>query len=288
MKIILFLLLFLSGLVNAEKNSFKNLNGEILEDTLIRYNWETQEATFDKSGNIPLSIFSTKDQEYILQYNQINGFKSSFRFKVDLEKKRWGRMKYEQSRTPYYMDVFKNKFDSNYKHQVILAEDYEEYSSISLDAQGYNLIIKNQNLFPINNIIIESKIIYEKQIYDNAHGIYLGDQNNFSDIISTNIVNYHKEEIVSLIPGEDLIIFSPCAVISRHSLDREIIIDESIFPTQEDIIKGFGNWDEHSREKRDRLEGIWFRIGIPDISGDMIWRHKSYPDELSENLWDDF
>ena len=288
MKVILFFIIFISLLVNADKNAFTNLNGKILIDDLIRFKYESQEAIFENSGNIPLEVFSDDDKKYILKYNEVDGFLSSFRFKINLEKKRWGRIKYEHSRTPFYMDVFKNKYDTIYKHKVLLADDYEEYNSISLDAQGYSLYIKNQNLFPINNIIIESKIIFEKEIYKNASGIYFGENDNFSDVISTNLVNYYKEEILSLIPGEDITIYSPCAVLTRHSLDREIIIDESIFPTQEDIIEGFGNWDEHSREKRDRLLGVYFRIGISNNNGNIIWRNESYPKELSESEWDNY
>ena len=44
-------------------------------------------ATFERSGKIPLETFSDSDKEYILKWNETKGFLSSFRFKISLEKK---------------------------------------------------------------------------------------------------------------------------------------------------------------------------------------------------------
>ena len=58
----------------SEKKYFSNTSGEILDDLLIGFNYETKDATFERSGKIPLETFSDSDQEYILKWNETKGF----------------------------------------------------------------------------------------------------------------------------------------------------------------------------------------------------------------------
>ena len=272
----------------SEKKYFSNTSGEILDDLLIGFNYETKDATFERSGKIPLETFSDSDKEYILKWNETKGFLSSFRFKILLEKKRWDRTKSERSRTPFYMDVFEEPFDEHLKHKVTLADDYEEYNSISLETHGFEINLKNQNLHKINGIIVESKIIYEKQRYETSNSLFNSEKNQFEQIISSTISNLKRDEIPSLIPGEDITLYSAAAVLARQILNRDIIIDQNLFPTQEGVLKGFGNWEEHNRERRDKLIGVWFRVGITNENNQLVWRNKASPESLMDQSWDSY
>ena len=100
----LLLLIFItSQLINtttAIERVFSNRNGETLSDTIIKFDFDKQEVLFEKNGRIPLEVFHEIDQAYILQWNQQNGFASTMRFKIQIERDRWARMKQEQTRTP--------------------------------------------------------------------------------------------------------------------------------------------------------------------------------------------
>ena len=70
----------------SEKEQYTNTKGDLLEDKLIGYNYETKEAIFERS-KIPISTFSLNDQKYINQWNKTKGFLSTFRFKILMEKR---------------------------------------------------------------------------------------------------------------------------------------------------------------------------------------------------------
>ena len=286
-KIILLIYLLLFSSV-AEKKYFSNTTGEVLDDLLTGFNYETQEAIFERSGKIPLETFSDSDKKYILKWNETSGFLSSFRFKILLEKKRWDRTKSERSRTPFYMDVFEEPFDEHLKHKVTLADDYEEYNSISLETHGFEINLRNQNLYKINDIIVESKIIFEKQRYKISDSLFNSDKKQFEEIESSIISNLQRDEIPSLMPGEDITLYSAAAILARQKLNRDIIIDQNLFPTQQGILNGFGNWEEHNRERRDKLIGVWFRIGITNENNNLIWRNKASPESLLDKPWDSY
>ena len=286
-KILLFICMISFSSI-SEKGQYTNTKGDLLEDKLIGYNYETKEAIFERSGKIPISTFSLNDQKYINQWNKTKGFLSTFRFKILMEKKRWNRTKNERSRSPFYMDVFEEPFDEHLKHKVTIADDYEEYNSISLETHGYEINIKNQNLFTIDNIVAQSKIIYEKQKYDISNSLFNSENSKFDQISSKIISNTQIDHIPSLVPGENITLYSAAAVLARQILNRDIIIDQNLFPTQEGILDGFGNWEEHNRERRDKLIGIWFRIGITNENNLIVWRNKAIPESLMDQPWENY
>ena len=72
----------------ATERLFANRNGETLSDTIIKFDFDKQEVLFEQSGRIPLDVFSEEDQAYILQWNQQNGFASTMRFKIEIDRER--------------------------------------------------------------------------------------------------------------------------------------------------------------------------------------------------------
>lgn len=287
MKNIFLLIIIPFFLAEANKNNFTNRDGKILKDKLLKFNYEKKEAVFEKSGSIPIEYFSDDDQSYILQWNQVKGLQSNFKFKTSIEKKRWSQMKHQQGRTPFYMSALSIPEINHIHHDIIFADDYEEFSSILLEAYGYVLKIRNQNTFSLKNLIIESKIIYKKEKYKLHDSIYLNSDRSFNEITSTNYCHYIKENISLLEPGEEIILYSPSAIIAKQVLDRSLVVDNSFEELNSDLsTKDFNTWEDHSRERKDELIGVRFRIGINGTEDKIVWRNISMPDKLSEMEWD--
>jgi hypothetical protein len=276
--------------VASEPHIFTNKDGNTLEDTIIKYDLEKEEVLLESSGRLPLNIFSEEDQRYILQWNQINGFLSTMRCKLSLDRDRWARMKQEQNRTPVYIEADRRPHFGSIIHQTTPLEEYEEYSSIELDAVGFSLKVRNQNFFPLENIIVQSKVLYEETLFQTSDSFYESESDLFDEVITKQRVRFREEPISVLIPLEEITVHSATAIITEQKLDRTIITtsEEEEDDDGSSSIDDFGDWSDHNRDREDNFIGVWFRIGIQDHDGQLTWRHVSYPDDLFEELiWDE-
>lgn len=274
----------------AEPHIFTNKDGNTLEDTIVKYDLEKEEVLLENNGRIPLNIFSEEDQRYILKWNQINGFLSTMRFKIALDRDRWARMKQEQNRTPVYIALDRRPHFDTIIHQSTPLEEYEEYSTIELDAVGFSLKLRNQNFFPLENITVQSKVMYEESFFQTSDSFFESESDLFDEVITEQRVRFREESISVLIPLEEITVHSSTAIITEQKLDRTIITtsEEEEDDGGSSSIDGFGDWSDHNRDREDNFIGVWFRIGIPNHDGQLTWRHISYPDDLFEELiWDD-
>ncbi len=277
------------------KENFRHASKGILRDTLKGYNYQKREALFEKSGRIPLKTFSEEDQAYILHWNQLTGFTSTFRFKLEMKKKRWARMKHEQNRTPFYMDVFLIPKKSTPHHEVVEAEDYEEASACYLEAEGFELTLRNQNLFPLEQIVVESSIFYEQRSYLMGDSLFLGEENDFDETTVTNRIRRRSETIPLILPREEVVVYSAAAILADQQLERNVIVSGSgsgeeseEWNESEETVEGFGDWSDHNRRRRDKLIGVWFRVGVQNMDGEMVWREVSHPASLPDQVsWED-
>ena len=238
----------------------------------------------EKNGKAPLNKFSDKDQAYILQWNQKNGFESTMRFKMEIQRERWSQIKHDQSKTPVFVDIYRLPHLDTLNHNITYLNDYESYSSIDLEAVGFNLKLRNQNFFPIKNITVESKIISEKQKYITSDSIFEIKDDLFSDVTTLRKVHSRKESISVVIPLEEINCYSASAILSEHKIDRSNISIDNI----ETSISGLSDLENHYRQRSDKLIGVWFRVGIPSPNGDFFWRNVSIPEKLCKELkWDE-
>ncbi len=53
----------------------------------------------------------------------IEGFKSTMRFKMSIDKGNWARMKHEQTITPYFMDAIQIPGKKTPNHYIIIFRD---------------------------------------------------------------------------------------------------------------------------------------------------------------------
>ena len=286
------LLIFIASLLihtsNATERLFANRNGETLSDTIIKFDFDKQEVLFEKNGRIPLEVFHENDQAYILQWNQQNGFASTLRFKIQIKRDRWARMKQEQTRTPAYVEAARIPHFDTLLHNTALLETYEAYSAISLEALGFSLHMRNQNFFPLENIRVDSKIIYEEQSYLTSDSMYASAQDLFDQLQTEQRIRTRSEEIAILVPLEEIQLHSAAAILSEHTLDRSNLASSSEEDEDTSAIDGLGDWSDHNRDRKDAFVGVWFRIGIPSPDGDYYWRHVSIPDDFHEtHIWDE-
>ena len=206
-----------------ETHTFSNAEGETLVDSIQKYDYEEALVTLEKKGRVPLDTFSEADQAYIRLWNQIEGFKSTMRFKLDVQKSTWAKMKHEQTITPYFMDIIQIPGKKTPNHHIIIAEDYEEYNAVYLEAEGYSITLRNQNFFPIENVVVESKIYYEQELYVTPDSLYLSTGNNYYSTVTTNQVRFLSETIPIIIPLEEVVINSKCAIIVDHQVERNAL-----------------------------------------------------------------
>ncbi|MDF7806725.1 hypothetical protein P4E94_04690 [Pontiellaceae bacterium B12219] len=262
--------------------TFSNAEGKTISDRIVKYDFEEKEVTLEKAGKHPIDSFSEADQAYILHWNQIQGFKSSMRFKTEIKKGSWARMKYEQNITPYYMDAIGIPGKKTPNHHIIMVDGYKEYNAIYLEAEGYELKIRNQNIFPLENLIVESKIFYEQERYILPDDFYYSDDRDYDETVLTNKVRYSSETIPVIIPREDVFIQSECAVVVDQQIERSALPNRSSSgETDTDAtIEGFGEWGDHGRRRKGRVHGVWFRIGMKDPDGNMVWREDTAPSSL--------
>jgi hypothetical protein len=197
---------------------FSNAEGKTLEDRIVKYEYEEKMVVLEKSGRVPLETFSAADQEYILHWNQVEGFKSTMRFKMSVNKGNWASMKHEQTVTPYYMDAIQIPGKKTPNHHVVMIEDYEEYDAVYLEAEGYEITLRNQNFFPIENIVVESKVFFEQELYTTPDSLFLASESEYTDTQTTNKVRFLSETIPIIVPREDVVMQSECAIIIDHQV----------------------------------------------------------------------
>ena len=246
-----------------------------------------QPETFTLYSWISVDSFSAADQAHILHWNQVNGFLSSMRFKMEVAKSNWARMKFEQNITPFYMDAIQIPGKRTPNHNVIMLEDYEEYTAIYMEAEGYEIKLRNQNFFPIENITIESRIFYEQEEYALNDSVFMSGENEFTDTLVTNKVRFLSETLPVIIQHEEVVLYSESAIITDHQIERTLIVstsgndddDEEMDDSTPDV-EGFGDWDDHGRRKKGKVNGVWFRVGIKGLDGEMVWRDIASPTSL--------
>jgi hypothetical protein len=289
------LLLATPGIAQDELRTFSNAEGKKLEDRIVKYDFEEKTVVLEESGRVPLDTFSEADQAYILHWNQVEGFKSTMRFKMAVKKSNWARMKYEQTITPFFMDAIQIPGKKTPNHHVIMVDDYEEYTAVYLEAEGYEITLRNQNFFPIENLVVESKIYYEQENYITSDSLFASTESEYYDTETTNKVRFLSETVPIIIPREEVVLHSECATIADQQIDRNSLIstsegeedEESEEEETEEVIEGFGDWDDHSRRRKGKVTGVWFRIGIKDTNGEMAWREITEPSSLAKKVsWD--
>jgi hypothetical protein len=196
MKIIplhLIALIFFAGIAQAQKiRTFSNTDGQTLRDKVVNYDHEKHIVTLDRSGRIPLATFSKADQDYILKWNMAKGFQSKPHFKIGIERSNWGQMKTEKTITPSLMDTLQVPGKETPTHTVVMVDEYEEYTALSLEAEGYTITLRNQNLFPIKNIVVESKIYFEQEQFVIPDDFFSSMENEYTDTATTNKVKFYS------------------------------------------------------------------------------------------------
>lgn len=284
----------ISASAETEPRKFANKEGKTLTDRIVNYDSDEKIVTFEDNGKIPLDTFSEADQNYILHWNQVEGFNSTMRFKFEINKNSWARMKHEQNVTPYYIDAIQIPGKRSPNHHVVELEEYEEYNAVYLEAEGFEIKIRNQNFFPIENITVESKIFYEQEHYILADSMFLSSENEYYDTVTTNRFRFLSETVPIIIPREDVLLNSEAAIIVDHQVERNSLAsttdeegEELDDPGGESDVDGFGEWDDHGRRRKGRVLGVWFRVGIKGLDGEMIWRNISSPSSLQDK-WDSF
>jgi len=279
---------------------FSNNAGKTLKDRIVKYDFENKTVQLEKNGRVPLNTFSKADQAYILHWNQVEGFKSTMRFKIDVEKKNWGRMKHEQNVTPYFMDAIQIPGKQTPNHYVLMIEDYEEYNAVYLEAEGFQITLKNQNFFPIENLVVESKVFYEQENYIIGDSLFLSDESSYTDTVTTNKVKFLSETVPIIVPREEVTVDSEAAIIVDHQVSRNSLVsvteeenedgdgdDGSEEDEAAETVDGFGQWDDHARRRKGKIDGVWFRVGIEDPEGNMVWREIASPSSISKSYtWD--
>ncbi len=285
-------MLTLNGLAQ-EMHTFSNADGETLEDRIIKFDYEENLVTLEENGHVPLDTFSEADQAYILHWNQVAGFRSTMRFKMSIDKDNWARMKHEQTITPYFLDAIQIPGKKTPNHYIIIAEDYEEYNAVYLEAEGYALTMRNQNFFPLENLVVESKIYFEQEEYIITDSLFVSSESEYYDTVTTNKVRFLSETVPIIIPQESVTMNSECAIIVDHQIERNSLITTSEGEEDDDgeeteeTFEGFGDWDDHGRRRKGKVTGVWFRIGIKDTDGSMLWRDITSPSSLVDKLsWD--
>ncbi|MEA2067916.1 MAG: hypothetical protein U9P12_01835 [Verrucomicrobiota bacterium] len=285
------LLLAVPAIAQDEMHTFSNAEGKNLEDRIVKYDFDEKMVTLEENGLVPLDTFSQADQDYILLWNQVKGFKSTMRFKMEVKKGNWAQMKHEQTITPYFMDAIQIPGKKTPNHHVGMLEEYEEYNAVYLEAKGYAITLRNQNFFPIENLVVESKIYYEQENYITPDSLFLTIESEYYETETTNKVKFLSETVPIIIPREEVVLHSECATIIDHQVDRTSLAttsegedeDEDSTETTED----FGDWDDHGRRRKGRVNGVWFRIGIKDTNGEMVWREITEPTSIAKKVsWD--
>ncbi|VGO19780.1 hypothetical protein [Pontiella sulfatireligans] len=284
-----------SALAEDELHTFSNSEGKTLQDRILKYDFKEHIVLLEEKGRVPLDTFSEADQEYILLWNQLNGFLSTMRFKTTLNKSRWASLKHEQNITPYFMDVVQLPGKQTPTHNLVMIEDYEEYNALYLEGEGFEIVLRNQNQFPIENIVVESKLFYEQEYYVIPDNLFNSENNEYTDTVTTNKVRFLSETVPVLIPLEEVVLYSECAPIVDHQIDRTSLVSETESESESDDeeeettteIEGFGEWSDHGRRRKGRTTGVWVRIGIKGPEGEMVWRETTNPSTLSDKVsWD--
>ncbi|VGO15355.1 hypothetical protein PDESU_03938 [Pontiella desulfatans] len=281
---------------DAGQHTFSK-DGNTITDKILKYDSEEEQVTLENNGRHPLKTFSPADQEYIIHWNQVAGFMSTMRFKMDIAKSNWARMKHEQTITPFYMDAIQIPGKKTPNHRVIMVDDYEEYNVIYMEAEGYSITLRNQNFFPIENLTVESKVYYEQENYTTPDSLFVSSESSYTDTVETNKVRFLSESIPIIVPREEVTMHSECAIIVDHQVDRNALVTTSEDEDEEDdesddseedeedaeeTIEGFGDWDNHGRRRKGKVIGVWFRIGIKGLDGEMIWREAIEPTSLTK------
>jgi uncharacterized membrane protein YgcG len=308
---VLLIVFLLSTLAYAQEiRTFTTADGQTFEDALKRFDYDNRIVELEERGKAPLDSFDPADQKFILKWNMVRGFQSKMRFKTELDRKTWARLKHEQTVTPYWMDALQTEGKEIPDHLVAMIEDYEEYTAIYLEAEGYSLTMANHNLFPLENIVVESKVFYEQEYYILPDDFFSSMDNDYRDTVTTNKVRFRVEKIPVMIPHERVILHSESAILLDHQIDRSSLEtaeeeegDDS-GGTEDgggeggssggggssgaesigDIVEGFGDWDDHNRRRKGKLIGAWFRIGIEGPEGKMIWRELTEPASLPKKV----
>lgn len=276
----------------ADEHTFTK-DGKSITDKITKYDFEEQLVFLEQNGRHPLDTFSEEDQAYIFHWNQVNGFMSTMRFKMSVDKKTWGQMKHEQTVTPYFMDAILIPGKKTPNHHVVMAEDYEEYNALYLEGEGFTITLRNQNFFPIENIVVESKVYYEQEQYTTPDSLFLSSESEYSDTVSTNKIRFLSESIPIIIPREEVAMHSECAIIVDHQVERSALVstsgNEDEEEDTEETIDGMGEWDDHGRRRKGRVHGVWFRVGIKGLDGEMVWREITSPSSLDSKVnWEGF
>lgn len=281
-----------SAQYDAGEHTFSR-DGKTITDKILKYDFEEQLVVLEENGRYPLDTFSEEDQAYILHWNQVAGFMSSMRFKMEIDKRNWGRMKHEQTVTPFFMDAILIPGKKTPSHHVIMADDYEEYNALYMEAEGYTITLRNQNFFPIENITVESKVYFEQENYTEPDSLYVSSENEYDETVLTNKTRFLSETIPLIIPREEVTMHSECAIIIDHQVERNALVTTSEEGEDgddtEESVDGFGDWDDHGRRRKGRVHGVWFRIGIKGLDGEMIWREITSPSSIDSKVnWEGF
>lgn len=167
-------------------------------------------------------------------------------------------------------------------HHIVLLEDYEESTSLVLEAQGYEISLRNANLFPIENLTVESKVYYEQEEYVIPEDLFKSANKDYTDTTTTTNSRFRTESIPSIAVRETVMLYSECAYLVDQEVTRSSIVTSDEGDSMVSDI-----WSDHSRDRDGKIRGLWLRVGIEGTDGNMVWREETEPASLAERMtWD--
>jgi hypothetical protein len=293
MMLILLCILPLTGITAETERTFTNADGKSLVGIPKSYDPQTEVVLMNINGRqekIALSSFSAADQLYLKSWNMQKGFESPIKFKVDLTRKKWSTIRWSSTIEPLIMEPIKLPGKRTPLHYRTAVQSYEEITALQLTAQGYEILIKNNNMFPIDQVTIEHKIYYQQEIYITPEDIIQTEDDQYDEIITTNRIKYAIELLPSIAPFEQITLYSRCASIVDSQVTRaKISNSQAEAPNDGPTIEGFGEWGDSHRDRKGKLLGIWVRISIKDADGNTNYRDITLPDTLSKHVaWEGF
>lgn len=295
--------LLAAGTLLAQKpRTFTNAEGKPLTGILLEYDERRDEVDMrigERREKIPLSKFSKEDRTYIKRWYMAKAFQSTMRFKIEINRNDWKQLKWEQNITPYWMEIVNIPGKATPIHKVSMLEDYEEISTLYLEARGYVITLKNQNMFPIDDLVVHHKIFYQQENFSFPDDISRASDNDYDDVVTTNLSKQATEIIPSIAPLEDVSLNSEYAItidsqIERNQLQNEVEREDEDEDGEEEEAEetepeyeDFGDFDDSSRRKKGEVIGIWVKVGIRGPEGNIIYRDITEPESLSKKvLWD--
>lgn len=280
----------------SQERAFKSIEGKTIKGKIIKYIPIDKMVVFESSKRIPLGLFSEEDQAYILHWRMVRGFLSTFTFKIEAHEKLWARRNWKRSNMPYWLESLKFEGKETPFHVETMLRDFEESVTVKYTATGYTIRIRNGNSFPLENITVQHKIFYEQEEFLTGEDIMLTSSNTYNEVVVKEKRKGGTELVEVLEPYKDRFMASKCALLVDYTMDRNMNDNVEEGETENPFegnpnyerIPGFNEWIEGSRRERSgKIIGIWLKMGMKDVDGNMVYREFCLPKDLPKQVsWD--